>query len=53
MRLTVTFYYLVKEKTITRKRKEQYWEKWQNQHERSNLPYDLLCEYISAYTNLY
>ena len=57
MRLTLAFYYLVKEKMITRERKEkniiEIKEKEQNRNECLILPYRLLCKYISAYTNLY
>ena len=57
MWLTLVFYYLVKEKIITRRRKEkniiEIKEKEQNRNECLILPYGLLCKYNSTYTNLY
>ena len=49
MRLTLAFYYLVKKETNARERKEneQYWNNC------LKLPYGLLCDYNSTYTNLY
>ena len=57
MRLTLGFYYLVKEKMITRKKKKEniieIKEREQNRNECFILPYGLLCKYNSTYTNLY
>ena len=64
MRLTLTFYYLVKEKMITREEKMitrerkgkniiEIKEKKQNRNKCLVLLYGLLCKYNSTYTNLY
>ena len=56
MRLTLPFYYLVKEQMITGEKEKniiEIKEKEQNWNECFILPYGLLCKYISTYTNLY